>query len=225
MEARWRISAIPLGGYVRFVGDMNAASVPDAEAVAEYPAELQPRLFLNKNVWQRMAVVVAGPLANLLFTFLLLYALLLGYGRYTIAPVIGEVVAGGVAAEAGLLAGDTVTSVDGFTVRGFDGTSLSAERGLYWRNDLAFTLPTQDGPIARKLGRLQTYVAVDIGRIFGREGQITGSLAGMVVGLRAVGGPIGFDLGLGLPIHASRSVEARGVIEGHAVYARATFSF
>ncbi len=116
---RWRISMIPLGGYVRFVGDMNATSVPDHEAVAAIPAEQQASLFVNKNVWQRMAVVVAGPVANLLFTFLVLYALLLGYGRYTIPPVIGEVVAGGVAAEAGLLAGDTVVSVDGFAVDSF----------------------------------------------------------------------------------------------------------
>ena len=117
---RWKISAIPLGGYVRFVGDMNAASVPDPEAAAALPQEEQDRLFLNKNVWQRMAVVAAGPAANLLFTFLVLYALLLGYGRYTVAPVIGEVIPGGVAAEAGLLTGDRVTAVDGFTVRGFE---------------------------------------------------------------------------------------------------------
>ena len=117
---RWKISAIPLGGYVRFVGDMNAASVPDPDAAAAVPEALKPHLFLNKNVWQRMAVVVAGPLANIIFTFLVLYALLLGYGRYTITPVIGEIVAGGVAAEAGLLPGDLVTAVDGFTVRGFE---------------------------------------------------------------------------------------------------------
>jgi len=117
---RWRISAVPLGGYVRFVGDMNAASVPDHDAVAAIPDEVQPHLFVNKNVWQRMAVVVAGPLANVLFTFLVLYALLLGYGRYTITPVIGEVVPGGVAAEAGLLAGDRITVADGFTIRGFE---------------------------------------------------------------------------------------------------------
>jgi len=124
------------------------------------------------------------------------------------------------------LYGSEQMSVGGlFTVRGFDGTSLSAERGLYWRNDIAFTLPPPQESSARWIGRLQTYVAVDVGRIFGREGQITGSLAGMVVGVRAVGGPIGFDVGLGLPIHASRSVEARGSIEGHAVYARASLSF
>lgn len=124
------------------------------------------------------------------------------------------------------LYGSEQMSVGGlFTVRGFDGTSLSAERGLYWRNDVAFTLPAQDGPVARRLGRLQAYVAVDLGRIFGRQGQTTGSLAGMVLGVRAVGGPIGFDLGLGRPLYASDSVEARGAIEGYAVYARATLSF
>jgi regulator of sigma E protease len=116
---RWRLSAIPLGGYVRFVGDMNAASMPDPEAAAAYPEAMQPSLFVNKTVWQRIAVVVAGPLANVIFTFLVLYALLLGYGRYTIPPVIGEVVPGGVAAEAGLLAGDEVISVDGFAVTSF----------------------------------------------------------------------------------------------------------
>lgn len=117
---RWRLSAIPLGGYVRFVGDLNAASMPDPEAEALLPPEERQRMFINKNVWQRMAVVVAGPAANVLFTFLALYALTIGYGRYTITPTIGEVVPGGVAAEAGLLAGDLVTGVDGFTVRGFE---------------------------------------------------------------------------------------------------------
>ncbi|HZY67072.1 MAG TPA: RIP metalloprotease RseP [Devosia sp.] len=116
---RWRISAIPLGGYVRFLGDLNAASVPDPDAEARVAPEDRGRMFLNKNVWQRMAVVAAGPIANIIFTFLVLYALLLGYGRYTVPPTIGEVVPGGVAAEAGLLAGDTVLSVDGFGVDSF----------------------------------------------------------------------------------------------------------
>ena len=116
---RWKISAIPLGGYVRFVGDLNAASMPDPAAEALLSPEERKRMFINKNVWQRMAVVAAGPIANVIFTFLVLYALLLGYGRYTVPPVIGEVAPGGVAAEAGLLAGDTIVSVDGFGVDSF----------------------------------------------------------------------------------------------------------
>lgn len=120
---RWRLSAIPLGGYVRFVGDMNAASMPDAdlaEALTAADPALAPRLFVNKSVWQRIAVVVAGPLANVLFTFLVLYALLLGYGRYTIPAVIGDVLPHSVAAAAGLKSGDKVLAVDGFKVRGFE---------------------------------------------------------------------------------------------------------
>ena len=117
---RWRISAIPLGGYVRFVGDMNSSSMPDQDAIRQAPPELQRRLFVNKNVWQRIAVVAAGPAANVLFTFFVLYALLVGFGRYTISPVIDEVTAGSVAAEAGLLSGDTVLAVDGYKVRGFE---------------------------------------------------------------------------------------------------------
>ncbi len=117
---RWKISAIPLGGYVRFTGDMNAASVPDPEALAKVDPALAPHLFANKNVWQRIAVVAAGPLANVILTFLILYALLLGYGRYTIPPVISGVTAGSVAEAAGLEPGDIIVSVDGYVVRGFE---------------------------------------------------------------------------------------------------------
>jgi regulator of sigma E protease len=116
---RWRISAIPLGGYVRFVGDMNPASVPDPEVAANASPELASRLFVNKTVWQRIAVVAAGPLANVLLTFLILYALLLGYGRYTIPAEVGEVMPGSVAESAGLLPGDEILAVDGYVVRGF----------------------------------------------------------------------------------------------------------
>ncbi len=117
---RWKISAIPLGGYVRFVGDMNAASQPDPDAAETVDPTLAPHLFVNKSVWQRIAIVAAGPIANILLTFLILYALLLGYGRYTIAPVIGEVLPGSVAESAGLLAGDEILSVDGYAVHGFE---------------------------------------------------------------------------------------------------------
>jgi regulator of sigma E protease len=117
---RWRLSAIPLGGYVRFVGDMNASSVPDEDFIAKAGPDLAPQLFVNKNVWQRIAVVAAGPVANIIFTFLILYALLLGYGRYTLPPVIDAVAPESVAASAGIVAGDRVISVDGFKVRGFE---------------------------------------------------------------------------------------------------------
>lgn len=117
---RWKISAIPLGGYVRFAGDMNASSMPDPDAPELQDPELAPHLFVNKSVWQRIAIVVAGPVANLLLTFLVLYALLLGYGRQTVPAVLGEVIAGSVAEAAGFEPGDKILAVDGYVVRGFE---------------------------------------------------------------------------------------------------------
>ena len=144
---RWRISAIPLGGYVRFLGDMNEASVPDPDALAKIDPALAPRLFANKNVWQRISVVIAGPLANVLLTFVILYVLLLSYGRVTVPPVVGEVIVGSVAEAAGLESGDVITSVDGYVVRSFDDVvrmiATSPERPVTMeieRNDVAQTL-------------------------------------------------------------------------------------
>lgn len=118
---RWRISAIPLGGYVRFIGDMNPAGVPDQEAIASADPTTAHRLFVNKSVWQRIAVVVAGPAANVLLTFLLLYAMLVTVGRpITTSVVVDEVLAESVASAAGFLPGDRLTSVDGYTVRSFE---------------------------------------------------------------------------------------------------------
>ena len=117
---RWKISAIPLGGYVRFAGDMNASSMPDPDAPELQNPDIAPRLFVNKSVWQRIAIVAAGPIANVLLTFLILYALLLGYGRYTVPAVIGEVITGSVAESAGFEPGDRILSVDGYVVRGFE---------------------------------------------------------------------------------------------------------
>lgn len=117
---RWKLSAIPLGGYVRFVGDMNASSMPDEAFIERAGPELSRQLFVNKNVWQRISVVIAGPVANIIFTLLVLYALLLGYGRYTIPAVLDAVPAESVAGQAGLAEGDRILSVDGYEVRGFE---------------------------------------------------------------------------------------------------------
>ncbi|GGA52355.1 RIP metalloprotease RseP [Pelagibacterium lentulum] len=116
---RWRISAIPLGGYVKFRGDMNAASVPDPDAAKDLSPQDASRLFSNKTVWQRMAIVVAGPMANFLFTFAVLYIMLVSYGQHTLDPTIGEVLPGSAAEEAGFLPEDRILSVDSYAVRGF----------------------------------------------------------------------------------------------------------
>ena len=62
---RWKLSALPLGGYVQFAGDMNAASAPDA-AAADLPEEERAKTFHVKPLWQRSLIVLAGPMANFL---------------------------------------------------------------------------------------------------------------------------------------------------------------
>src|SRR5881296_1329926 len=68
---RWKLSAIPLGGYVKFFGDENAASVPDAETINQMSQEERRESFFFKPVPQRAAIVVAGPLANFLLAIVI----------------------------------------------------------------------------------------------------------------------------------------------------------
>jgi regulator of sigma E protease len=111
---RWRVSAIPLGGYVKFIDDMNAASVPDGgKAVVE-------GAFQSKSLASRAAVVAAGPLANFLFAITVLSTLFYVYGRPYLAPIAQEVTAGSPADVAGIKAGDRVVSVDGYPVDSFE---------------------------------------------------------------------------------------------------------
>ena len=116
---RWKLSAIPLGGYVRFEGDENAASVPDAEALAHTPPAQRQGLFHFAPLWKRMAVVAAGPIANFILAIAVFAAVFVILGRPHILPVAQTVVEGSAAEEAGILAGDRIVSVDGSAIESF----------------------------------------------------------------------------------------------------------
>jgi regulator of sigma E protease len=119
---RWRIAALPLGGYVRFKGDLNAASMADP-AWLELPAEERNRSFPAKPLGQRALIVAAGPITNFLFAILILAGFAVVYGERMTLPVIGQVVAGGTAAKADLRAGDRIVSVDGRSIDRFEDMS------------------------------------------------------------------------------------------------------
>ena len=76
-------------------------------------------MFQFKNVWQRISVVLAGPVANIIFTFVILYGLLVGLGRYSLEATIDDVEVGSPAEISGLMADDRVLAVDGYNVRSF----------------------------------------------------------------------------------------------------------
>lgn len=116
---RWKVSWLPLGGYVKFVGDASMASTPDHEGLAALSDEEKAAVFHLKPVLHRALVVVAGPAANFLLAIVLFAVLFLYPGAKALAPVVGAVSPGSPAAEVGLQAGDRITAVDGHGVRMF----------------------------------------------------------------------------------------------------------
>lgn len=116
---RWKICAIPLGGYVKFVGDMNVTSTPDAEETEKLTPEQRKVAFHTQPIWKRAATVVAGPMFNFLLT-IAVFAVMFGiYGRYVSEPMVAEVRPGSPAAAAGFQPGDRFVSVDGNRVETF----------------------------------------------------------------------------------------------------------
>jgi regulator of sigma E protease len=109
---RWKVGWLPLGGYVKFAGDMNAVSQPSAEWLALPPAE-RNATFQAKPVWQRAIIVAAGPAVNFVAAILILAGFALAYGDIRTPAVVGQAVEGRAAAQAGLRAGDRIVAIGG----------------------------------------------------------------------------------------------------------------
>jgi regulator of sigma E protease len=115
---RWKIGWLPLGGYVRFVGDEHAASAPaDPESVA---LQDRHRSFHLKPVWQRFLIVLAGPMANFVLAILIFAAFFLAFGVPSSPSVVGQVQPGSTAAQIGIQPGDRVVRVAGQEVEKFE---------------------------------------------------------------------------------------------------------
>src|SRR6202012_1085567 len=113
---RWKISAVPLGGYVKFFGDESEASTPSTEVLANMTEEERAGSFHHKKVGPRAAIVAAGPIANFLLRAVTFAAMTLYYGKPSTTPRVDAIQAGSVAASAGFKVGDVVKSIDGSTI-------------------------------------------------------------------------------------------------------------
>ncbi|MGJ3649579.1 M50 family metallopeptidase [Sphingomonas sp. GlSt437] len=109
---RWKVAALPLGGYVRFAGDLDASSRTDPEWQALPEAERNVT-FPAKPLWQRAIIIAAGPVTNLLIAFIILAGFAMAYGKPDMSARIGHVEPGSPAASAGLVADDRILSIDG----------------------------------------------------------------------------------------------------------------
>ncbi|VAV90655.1 Intramembrane protease RasP/YluC, implicated in cell division based on FtsL cleavage, partial [hydrothermal vent metagenome] len=150
----WRIAALPLGGYVKFFGDLNAASQASPEvakasapATTQFPkpgdaeevgqgmtAEERAVCFHFKPVWARAAIVAAGPVANFILAVAIFASLFAAFGRQYAEPVVGSVLEASAAQEAGVLPGDRIVVVNGRSIDKFrqiqDAVSLSSGDAL-----------------------------------------------------------------------------------------------
>ena len=115
---RWRLSALPLGGYVQFAGDWNAISVPD-EALAGMSEEERAYTFHAKPLWQRSLIVLAGPLTNLLFAVAIFAAFNMAFGKVEATSEIAKFTEDSAAQEAGLKLGDRIVAINGNEISNF----------------------------------------------------------------------------------------------------------
>src|SRR5215213_8349655 len=142
---RWKLSAIPLGGYVKFVGDVNAASAPDQETLGRMSAAERSVSFHHQGLPKRAATVAAGPIANFLLAIAIFGAIAYVAGRTVLAPRIEGVQAGSAAERAGFQPGDLVVSINGRAVSSFSDMHriVSASAG----ETLAIVVERQGGAV------------------------------------------------------------------------------
>ncbi len=108
---RWKVCAVPLGGYVKMLGDEDAASAKSSSSgVSE---DMKPFTFMAQKLWKRALIIFAGPATNYIFAILILTGVLWMRGEIFIAPVIGEIQIDSAADKAGLKVGDRIVEING----------------------------------------------------------------------------------------------------------------
>ncbi|MEP2736850.1 MAG: RIP metalloprotease RseP [Erythrobacter sp.] len=185
---RWRFSAIPLGGYVQFKGDMNPASIPDPDAPADTPQDAGNGSFQHAALWKRALIVLAGPMTNLIVAIGIFAAFFAIFGNPVIDGdqddrMIGQFTESSVARDAGLEVGDVITAIDGEELPNFEAlkdqiapypgkditvTAIRDGKAIQFPLTVATSLETDKFGNSAKMGRIgvgpgQSYVFEDVG--------------------------------------------------------------
>jgi regulator of sigma E protease len=142
---RWKISAVPLGGYVKFFGDDSEASTPSSEALASMTEEERAGSFHHKKVAPRAAIVAAGPIANFLLAIVIFTCLFTFFGKPNATARVDQVEAGSAAAAAGFQDGDVVTAIDNKPIGSF--SDMQRIVGVRAGEPLVFTVKRGDSTL------------------------------------------------------------------------------
>ncbi len=142
---RWRISAIPLGGYVKFFGDDSEASTPSSDALTKMTDEERSVSFHGKKVGPRAAIVAAGPIANFLLAIVIFATLFTFFGKPNQSARVDTVQENSAAATAGFKSGDVVTAIDGNAIENFTDMQriVSSSAGV----PMTFTVKRANGAV------------------------------------------------------------------------------
>lgn len=215
---RWKFCWLPLGGYVRFAGDMNPASQPSPEWLS-LPAPERAKTFQAKPLWQRAIIVAAGPIANFIVAILILAAFAFAYGQNGTSSVVGGISPGSAAAVAGLRPGDRVTSLGGRSVETFTDmvkyTQLRPNEAVHIEFERAGQALETDAVIGQREERDRFGNSFKIG-VLGIASSApvvkpVGLLEAPLVGIRQTGEIIQMTLdGLGQIITGRRSISELG---------------
>ncbi len=175
----WRLAWLPLGGYVKFSGDLDASSVPDQaglaelrqRVIAEHGPGAERDYFHFKPIWQRALIVAAGPAANFALAMVLFTLLFTAIGELVVAPRVAEVTPGTPAAEAGFAPNDLILEVNG--------------RPIADREEVTRTIMMSAGDPVRftvdRGGRLVSLVATPVRRV--EDNEIAGRVRIARIGL------------------------------------------
>jgi regulator of sigma E protease len=145
---RWKVSAIPLGGYVKFFGDDTEASTPSAETLENMTAEEREGSFHHKKDGPRAAIVAAGPFANFILAIVIFTCLFTFFGKPSTTARVDKVEVGSAAANAGFQVGDVVTAIDGKQIGSF--SDMQRVVGISPGEQLTFTVKRGDQSVTLK---------------------------------------------------------------------------
>lgn len=175
---RWKLSLIPLGGYVKFLGDENAASQPTGSGVSGLSEAERAASFPAASLWRRAATVAAGPVANFILAIVIFAVMFSINGRMIADPVVARVQPASAAEAAGILPGDVFVAIDGVEVEIFD----DVQRYVTARPEVPMTISLErDGAIVDvTLTPARTEITDNFGNKMevGRIGVITSDDAG-----------------------------------------------
>jgi len=142
---RWKISAVPLGGFVKFFGDDTEASTPSAGVLASMTEEERRGSFHHKKVGARAAIVAAGPIANFILAIAIFTCLFTFFGKPSTSARVDRIEANSAAAAAGFQVGDIVQSIDGSKIDTF--TDMQRIVSTHAGDKLSFTVKRGDSTV------------------------------------------------------------------------------